>query len=62
MIDFVINLSDDVPLIAETLDKFPEGFTLLLYHVGLIPFDSWTRKSGPEVASEQPTQVRPRAY
>jgi hypothetical protein len=34
MIDFVVNLQDDVPLIAETLDKFPEGFTLLLYHTG----------------------------
>jgi hypothetical protein len=34
MIDFVVNLQDDVPLIAETMDKFPERFTLLLYHAG----------------------------
>jgi hypothetical protein len=56
---FVINLWDDVPFLAEVLDEFPEGLSLVLYDASHVPVDSWPLASGPEVTDELLTQVIP---
>jgi hypothetical protein len=52
---FIIDLRDDVSLVAEPLNKFSEGLSLLLYNTGQVPFNSWLRACVSEVADELPT-------
>jgi hypothetical protein len=54
---FVIDLRNDVPFVAEALNKFSERLTLILYHVYQIPIDSWSHACGPEVTYKLSTQV-----
>jgi hypothetical protein len=51
---FVVDLRYNVPLIAEALDKFPEGLSLLLYDAGQVQVDSWPHAPGLEVVDELP--------
>jgi hypothetical protein len=48
---------DNVPLVAEVLNKLSEELSLLLYHAGQVPVDSRTCACGTEVADELSTRV-----
>jgi hypothetical protein len=56
---FVIDLRNDVYLVEEEQDKFPEGLSFILYNVGQVPFDSYSCARGPEVLNELLAQVGP---
>jgi hypothetical protein len=51
----VIDLLDDISLVAKSLDELSEGLSLLLDDTGLVPVDSQTCAHGVEVTGEQPT-------
>jgi 5,10-methenyltetrahydromethanopterin hydrogenase len=48
----VVNLQDDIPLVAKALDKFPKGLSHFLYYAGYIPVNSRMHTCGMKVASE----------
>jgi hypothetical protein len=50
----VIDLLDDISLVAKSLDELSEGLSLLLDDTGLVPVDSQTCARGVEVTGEQP--------
>jgi hypothetical protein len=55
--ELVIDLRDDVSLVAEMLDKLLEGLTLLLDDGNQVPVNSQTHTRGMEVVGEQSTQM-----
>jgi hypothetical protein len=49
----IVDLWDDIPLVAEALNKLPKGLSLLLDDTGYIPVDSRMYARGMEVTGEQ---------
>jgi hypothetical protein len=50
---FVVDLRDDISLVAETMDELPEGLSLLLDDTGYVLVDSWMFTWGVEVTGVQ---------
>jgi hypothetical protein len=40
--EFIINIQDDISLVAEMLDKLSGGLSLLLYNAGQVLVNSWS--------------------
>jgi hypothetical protein len=56
---FFVNLQNDVPLVAEALNKFLDGLSLLLHRTGQVLVNSRMGACGLKIADELSTQVRP---
>jgi hypothetical protein len=37
---FIVDLRDDVSLVVEALDKFPDGPSVLFYNASQVPFNA----------------------